>query len=597
MVAASVLGTLAVAAFVSCGAASNGAEGAEDTRLSGAGKDQAPPGGPATQPSSQETAAMSKSTCEFGVEGGAPRDAESLAVYLKAVRDLGAEFIVCQFRPEQNAPGGRRNGWGWEASEQGFGDLAAACRKAHLTFFADQEVTNYTKEGDILDKDGHDLLAHPDGTHRWDITGKTLEIAVRHPEFRGVLYDEAEHGQMRRENNTNGGSDSQATGKVHPYFAATDGMTLEQAYNAVYSSAKAVAENYRRAGVTPMTEDVFPVMLHTFARAGFDPAPKFLKESIDPVFAAIAIGAAREYGREFCVNPDLWGFSDFPGHPPEELRASLLYAYWIGSTRIFVENIRGLIERKVENGVVRYETTPYGKVYQWFVKEYVPAHPRPYTFRDIRPEVAIVRFDDSCWGQNDSGFPDALYGAANLKTTPTTAAWFQIWSLLTHGQTRDGGLSFWNGSYKGIPHDFFCPLRGAVMYDHLARAKELEGLKLVFLTGVQISPQTMEAVRAFVRKGGLCVTLDSLAPVGLSGQSGLVAEESGNWLIVKDFRGEEVRKAVAPFLGNPDEIRYQVGQRRLTVKRGGDGNTIQIYLQGEKEIQEESQPPESARVW
>ena len=58
-----------------------------------------------------------------------------------------------------------------------------------------------------------------------------------------------------------------------------------------------------------MTEDVFPVMLHTFARAGFDPAPKFLKESIDPVFAAIAIGAAREYGREFCVNPDLSGLS------------------------------------------------------------------------------------------------------------------------------------------------------------------------------------------------------------------------------------------------------------------------------------------------
>ena len=78
---------------------------------------------------------------------------------------------------------------------------------------------------------------------------------------------------MRREDNTNGGSDSKSTNRVHPYFAATDGMTLEQAYNAVYSSAKAVAENYRRAGVTPMTEDVFPVMIHTFARAGFDPAP------------------------------------------------------------------------------------------------------------------------------------------------------------------------------------------------------------------------------------------------------------------------------------------------------------------------------------
>ena len=48
---------------------------------------------------------MSKSTCEFGVEGGAPRDAESLPGYLKAVHDMGAEFIVCQFGPERYAPG------------------------------------------------------------------------------------------------------------------------------------------------------------------------------------------------------------------------------------------------------------------------------------------------------------------------------------------------------------------------------------------------------------------------------------------------------------------------------------------------------------
>ena len=193
-------------------------------------------------------------------------------------------------------------------------------------------------------------------------------------------------------------------------------------------------------------------MLFTFARAGFDIAIKFMKESIDPVYAAIAMGAARQYGREFCVTPDMWGFDwtlndHFPGHPPDELRASLLYAYWIGSTRIFVENIRGLIEKKSENGVDRYESTDYGKVYQWFVKEYVPAHPRPYTFRDIRPEVGILRFDDSDWGQKDSRFTDNLYGAVNLKTTPETSAWFQIWNLLTHGQTQEGALSFNSKKY------------------------------------------------------------------------------------------------------------------------------------------------------
>ena len=51
--------------------------------------------------------------CEFGVEGPAPHDlpdvtlAESvvqrssaeLPVFLKAIKDLGAEFFVCQFTP------------------------------------------------------------------------------------------------------------------------------------------------------------------------------------------------------------------------------------------------------------------------------------------------------------------------------------------------------------------------------------------------------------------------------------------------------------------------------------------------------------------
>jgi len=255
---------------------------------------------------------------------------------------------------------------------------------------------------------------------------------------------------------------------VHPYFAATDGMNLEQAYEAVFKSAEEVANNYRKAALSPMPEDVFPAMLFTFARAGFDIAIKFMKEGIDSVFAAIAMGAAREYGREFCATPDLWGLTGFPGHPPEELRASLLYAYWIGSSKIFVENIRGLLEKKSENGVVRYENTGYGKVYRWFVREYVPAHPRNYTFRDIHPEVAILRFDDSCWGQGNSWLPDNLYGAANLKTTPSTAAWFQIWKLLTHGQTRDDGISFHTRSYNGLPHDFFCPLNNVIVYDHLA---------------------------------------------------------------------------------------------------------------------------------
>ncbi len=314
---------------------------------------------------------ISKNSCQFGIEAGIPRDAAALDELLKATRnDLGADFVVCHFIPENYGPD--RKSYGWVASAKDFNDLAQACKNYNMSYFVNQEVTNYSKDGDFLDEKGNDIMAHPDKTHRWDLTGKALDEATENKQFLGVLYDEPEHGQMRRFANTNGGDNDKSSPKVYPYFAAADGMTLEEAYEASYHSAKAVAENYRRHGVVPMMEDVFPAMFSLFARAGFDIAPKFLKESLDPICAAIAIGAAKEWGTQFCATPDLWGFGGpdwdkgdhFPGHPPEELRASLLYAYWIGAVRIFVENTRGLMERKTENGQTKYELTEYGKIYQ-----------------------------------------------------------------------------------------------------------------------------------------------------------------------------------------------------------------------------------------
>lgn len=207
-------------------------------------------------------------SCEFGVEGGVPHDAKGRDEELKAIHELGAGFIVCQFAPQNFKQGAENKGWIGSAKD--FSDLALACKKYNMSYFVNQEATNYSKEGDFLDEKGNDIMAHPDKTHRWDLTGNVLENATANKEFRGVLYDEAEHGQMRRFSNTNGGSDTQSSHKVFPYFAATDGMTLEQAYDAVYKSAKAVADNYRKHGVIPMTEDVFPAMLLTFARAGWD---------------------------------------------------------------------------------------------------------------------------------------------------------------------------------------------------------------------------------------------------------------------------------------------------------------------------------------
>jgi len=121
----------------------------------------------------------------------------------------------------------------------------------------------------------------------------------------------------------------------------------------------------------------------------------------------------------------------------------------------------------------------------------------------------------------------------------------------------------------------------------------MEGLKLVFLTGILISDQTMKAVQDFVREGGLCISLAALAPMKFKGKTGRIADGSGQWLFVNDFLSEEVRKSVEPFMGKTDEISYRIGKQKLVVKRGKDGNSISIYLQNKMN----TEISESEQVW
>jgi hypothetical protein len=127
-------------------------------------------------------------------------------------------------------------------------------------------------------------------------------------------------------------------------------------------------------------------------------------------------------------------------------------------------------------------------VLRWFTRDYLPKHPRPWTFRDIRPEVAIVRFDDTCHGQRYTAWPDKLFGSSHLRSDADTEAWLPLWNLLTSGHTGRDGLTYfrvWNAPYgyerpveNGLTpsyatrpvqaghHRFFSPLNGVVVYDH-----------------------------------------------------------------------------------------------------------------------------------
>jgi hypothetical protein len=134
----------------------------------------------------------------------------------------------------------------------------------------------------------------------------------------------------------------------------------------------------------------------------------------------------------------------------------------------------------------------------------------------VTPEIVIVRFPDTCWGQRYSGWPDHLYGADNLHSDATTEAWFKIWDLLTHGFTGSDGITYekrriamqlkpTNKDYSPVPenvavHPFFTPLNNVVVYDHLVGESLLGTARLIFLTGISVSSGTLLSRSGFERE-------------------------------------------------------------------------------------------------
>ena len=126
--------------------------------------------------------------------------------------------------------------------------------------------------------------------------------------------------------------------------------------------------------------------------------------------------------------------------------------------------------------------TPYGAVVRDFAKQYVPAHPRPITWRDYKPRVAIVRFPDGGWGQYGddikTGCPsrNRLLGNREHPMDAEAAEWLQVWSILTHSVTRPGAISYYNkvvypeeihNFFAEGTHEFFVPVDSVAVFDHL----------------------------------------------------------------------------------------------------------------------------------
>lgn len=446
-------------------------------------------------------------------------------------------------------------------------------------------------------------FAFSPAVHWKDIPDQTLAFYGRSRLCQGVVMDEGEH--VRQLN-------WHMYGKkfgIAPW-AKVDGLSLKEAYARTLEGLGKTREVYKSFGLDTLVTCVWPVMLHTIARAQIGVACKVMGLSYAPVSAAIALGAAHQYNTRFWICLEMWSQCSgnaLPGHSPEEFRSNLLFAYWMGVDHIYVEGAGwnslpagtqgvpwNLVGYQAEQ---RYRLTEYGRILRWFCREYIPNHPRDYTFRDVVPEIVIVRFPDTCWGQRYSAWPDNLYGATNLHSDSATEAWFNIWNLLTYGATGDDGITYckYRIGKQLLPrnpdsspvagnikiHSFFSPLNNVVVYDHLVGEALLEPAKLIFLTGIEISPNTLKAVANRVRAGATCVALPHLVqPLSFHERrspTAIVPSGKGKWVITEDFDGPEVLTQIKPFLGDSREIRYRFGRHEVRFRRATDDfNKIEV---------------------
>jgi len=282
----------------------------------------------------------------------------------------------------------------------------------------------------------------------------------------------------------------------------------------------------------------------------------------------------------------------YPGHSTEELRSALLAGHWVGASRVYVENLDYDNINKKEHhhdahdmkgslvffeGPKKYRLTPYGEVFKWYTKNYRTQNPVPYTWRDARCKVAIVRFPDSCWGARGGWFRDRLLGSKIESSTPATEAWFSIWNQLTLGTIPKTGLSFHSKGAAGkLGPRFFCPVPPTLVFDHRVGNEhpdfDFRGAKILFLTGTEITRETFKAVNRHLQKtGAKAVLLKSLVPDGFKPNS--------RWIIVDSFDDPKVQKLLKPVLPPNDEMQYIFGDHKVVFKKI-NRDRIQVFLNG-----------------
>jgi len=470
---------------------------------------------------------------------------------LLSIRDQGVNFLQVHLRSAQLDNGE-------------LGELLAFCRATGLRFALNNEEANWVAASPAAD--GRDRFAAADGCHRWDLEATALDSAAATGLFEGIVYDEGEHMQLCRNFYAN------LPDREHrkPYLVETTGMALPQARDAFVAAARDVNELNRGHGARMAVESVFPALWHPLAEAGVTLCPKLLKEDIHPVVLGMALGAAKQYGAELWFSPDLWYLDQFPGHSVQEYAAALRLAHAAGVDNVYTEAAAALCRLRGAT----YELTDYGVALRDFLRDYVAAHPRDYTYRDYEPEVAIIRFPDSDWGQGTCYYWKTLYGAENLPPTQETAEWLQVWHLLTGGATDPRAVNANSEVYPRGTWRFTYPSSPVAVYDDSVGDGPLATVDALFVCGVTVSDETLAAIRRRVRDGATCFIAQRLCPENVRGRApalpARVAEGRGEWIVVAGFRAEDLAEYASRVPAAGESMRLRFKGREVRVPTVGE---------------------------
>ena len=474
------------------------------------------------------------------------------------------DYTVCHFKPASKTV---------EEAIADVNTISEKFKESDTDFIANFEFQNFSETAD--GPDGYSWIDNSDGCHILSLSPDYLKALAAQDNCKGIMIDEFEHVIIN--NNPSIQLDSKLK-NVWPAFPLADTKDAYAQGEYLNQQLTSYVDGIKSTGIkTVYGEHVFPVLYHKFAQTGIMPNFKSQKESYTTVQYAIAAGAALEYGVPLSTCIDNWYFNKNPGHTADEMYSNFCFAYYAGLNEVYSESVDVMtVDGHGE------ELTDHGKKFIQFCEEY-KGKDRDYDISDYSPEIGIIRYDDTYYGQwLPVVFKGVLFGNSKIKPDYKSKEYIKALHILTHGESSKGGLSwdmFRPASLK--KHRSFTSFNSTAVFDHQVKKETLDSLRLCFLTGIYISDETLNAVRECVKNNGMTVvTTKRFAPDDIAETAkGFISEiedGEGKWIIVNSFSNPRLKSHIKSYIANENEMRLTFKNKEVVMEIGSDGNSFTV---------------------